>query len=110
MSEFETLQKEIENLKKHNARLQRKCERLERENCTIHNERLILMENNGSLIEAIKLIKRQLALSNDPFKRLQLLEEIIKENFGYSEATNKVFFNYTEPVMEDEIKKVLNNE
>ena len=98
---------EVENLKKHNARLQRKCERLEKENYTIHNERLILSKNNESLMEAIKLIKRQLALSNDPFKRLELLEEIIKENFGYSETTDRVFFNYTEPVMENEIKEVL---
>ncbi len=38
------------------------------------------------------------------------LKSIIKENFGYSETTDRVFFNYTEPVMEDEIIEVLNNE
>lgn len=58
MNEIETLQKEIENLKKHNARLQRKCKRLEEENCAIHNERLLLRKNNESLMEAIKLIKK----------------------------------------------------
>ena len=42
--------------------------------------------------------------------RLEKLEKIIKENFGYNENTKECFFNYDAPVMEEEIKEVLEND
>ena len=43
-------------------------------------------------------------------KRLEQLEKIIKENFGYNENTKECFFNYDAPVMEEEIKEALGYE
>ena len=42
--------------------------------------------------------------------RLEQLEKIIKENFGYNENTKECFFNYDAPVMEEEIKEALGYE
>ena len=43
-------------------------------------------------------------------KRLEKLEKIIKENFGYNENTKECFFNYDAPVMEEELKEELGYE
>lgn len=47
---------------------------------------------------------------NELKKENQKLKEIIKDNFDCYEESKKVFFTYTEPVMEKEILEVLENE
>lgn len=50
--------------------------------------------------KCIEIIKKDL-------DKLETLEKIIKENFGYNESTKECFFNYNAPVMEEEIKQML---
>lgn len=55
------------------------------------------------ILAFLKLIEKDL-------DRLERLEKIIKENFGYNENTKECFFNYDAPVMEEEIKEALGYE
>lgn len=52
-------------------------------------------------LEEEKIIREDL-------EKLEKLKEIIKENFDYN--SNGVFLKYNLPVMEDEIKEVLEND
>ena len=70
-----------------------KCEQLENGNAKL-KELVITWNKNGGklLMENIKL------------------QKIIEENFGYNENTKECFFKYNAPVMEEEIKEVLEDE
>ena len=60
---------------------------------------------NREALEDLKIIEKDL-------ERLEKLEKIIKENFGYDKNAlfDKVYFKSTGPVMEEEIIEVLSND
>lgn len=69
--------------------------------------------NDGEILEYTKqyrTIKQDLERLEKLEKENKKLKEIIKNNFGYNENTKECFFNYNAPVMEEEIREVINYE
>lgn len=69
--------------------------------------------NDGEILEytkQYKTIKQDLERLEKLEKENKKLKEIIKDNFGYNEKTKECFFNYDGPVMEEEIREVINYE
>lgn len=59
------------------------------------------------------VIREDLERLEELEKENQKLKEIIKANFGYEKGftyCDPVYFNYNAPVMEEEIKEVLEND
>lgn len=69
--------------------------------------------NDGEILEytkQYKTIKQELDRLEKLEKENKKLKEIIKDNFSCFEDSKKVFFTYNEPVMEEEIREVINYE
>lgn len=71
---------------------------------------LVTVDLDKEGAKRIIIIKKDLDRLEKLEKENKVLKEIIKDNFSYFEDSKRVFFNYTEPVMEKEIREVLENE
>ena len=80
-------------------------EALEDLKTTINALSIFLQRSSKKEYQDLKIIEKDL-------ERLEKLEKIIKENFGYDKNAlfDKVYFKSTGPVMEEEIIEVLSND
>lgn len=66
-----------------------------------------------NVLKGLKKCEQDLERLEELEKENQKLKEIIKANFGYEKGftyCDQVYFNYNAPVMEEEIKEVLEND